>query len=246
MELWARRPRESARAYGAFVAYRDMGPSRSIDSAFAESRKSPGGVPRSGRWATWARENEWVARSQAYDDHIDLLRRQELAKAVKEQAKRMAERTVVTREEEWEVGDELTRKGRDLLASVENFFETRESFKPGKKGVIDKQGRLIEPPEPGERTITIALRAEAMLAALKLGFDLKTQAIGKDVPTEEDESAEKLPAPVGPMDALREMLDIIKVIHDDWDREQAAAAGVDGSGITEAQWTCGNDGIGRA
>ena len=133
----------------------------------------------------------------------------------------MAERNILTREEDWEVGDELTKRGRELLADLSQFFETRESFKPGKKGKFDKEGRLIEPPEPGERVITVALKAEAMLAALKLGSELKTKAIGADAGPEVEGADAVLPPAKQPVDLVREVADLLDELYDRWERKQA-------------------------
>lgn len=58
---WDRRPDESAVAYEAFAAYRDMGPTRKLEAVSTALHKS---VPLLGRWSA---RHEWVARAAAFD-----------------------------------------------------------------------------------------------------------------------------------------------------------------------------------
>jgi hypothetical protein len=61
---------ESAKAYAAFCAYRDLGPdSRSLNAAYAGGGRAPG------YWAQWSSEFRWVERAAAYDAHLDDARR---------------------------------------------------------------------------------------------------------------------------------------------------------------------------
>lgn len=64
--LWERRPSESARAYEAFVAYRDSGAQRSLDAVVRQLGKSRTLISR------WSAAHEWVARAEAYDAHREL------------------------------------------------------------------------------------------------------------------------------------------------------------------------------
>lgn len=58
---WDRRPDESAVAYEAFAAYRDMGPARSQESVSEALSKSRQLLSR------WAARFDWVARAAAFD-----------------------------------------------------------------------------------------------------------------------------------------------------------------------------------
>lgn len=63
LEAWDRQDGESARAYAAFVQYRDMGPARSL-------RKMMAVEPRMGAWTSlsrWSSENSWVDRVAAWE-----------------------------------------------------------------------------------------------------------------------------------------------------------------------------------
>lgn len=69
-----RLPGESARAYAAFCAYRDLGPLRSIAKALAAAQR-----PASQRryWEHWSAVHQWVRRAEAYDAHLERLARKE-------------------------------------------------------------------------------------------------------------------------------------------------------------------------
>ena len=67
---WERQPRESARAFGAFCAYRDLGPRRSLRAAAAQFyHRSSAAVLR--QCTTWSSAFRWVERASAWDRHLD-------------------------------------------------------------------------------------------------------------------------------------------------------------------------------
>jgi hypothetical protein len=65
---WERLPAESAKAFAAFCAYRDLGPERSLNAAYGEGRAP-------GHWSQWSSEYRWVERATAYDAYLDAERR---------------------------------------------------------------------------------------------------------------------------------------------------------------------------
>lgn len=68
---WEPLEHESARAYKAFTAYRDLPPrQRSIYNAYRGTVKKPGALAP-GQFNAWSSENHWVARSRAWDAHVD-------------------------------------------------------------------------------------------------------------------------------------------------------------------------------
>jgi hypothetical protein len=86
---WEQQPKESARAYGAFCAYRDLGPCRSLRAA-AEAfyrRKSAAG---SRQLQTWSATFRWVERAHAWDRHLDAEARQTQEKTRHEMGQRHA------------------------------------------------------------------------------------------------------------------------------------------------------------
>jgi hypothetical protein len=92
-------PKESARAYGAFCTYRDLGPCRSLKAAAeafyrtsaepsAKSRRRPKGTAR--HFEKWSAAFHWVERVAAWDRHLDAEARQAQEKACREMAQRHA------------------------------------------------------------------------------------------------------------------------------------------------------------
>ena len=81
---WERQPEDTPKSWAAFCIYRDLGADRSIDKAYRISvlRKSPESTPGEAnkRWKIWSSECNWVARTAAYDEHIDVLNRAEFEK----------------------------------------------------------------------------------------------------------------------------------------------------------------------
>jgi hypothetical protein len=77
---WDRQDGESARAYAAFVAYRDMGPARSLRKLAVTDVETSSNVRQLARWsAQW----DWPDRAVAYDGHQDREHRLEQAEARK-------------------------------------------------------------------------------------------------------------------------------------------------------------------
>lgn len=78
---WLQLKGEGNEAYAAFCVYRDMGPSRSIDSAYRQQLSNKRATPvsglsmrASGRWTAWSTIYEWGLRALAYDRHMDTIR----------------------------------------------------------------------------------------------------------------------------------------------------------------------------
>jgi hypothetical protein len=85
---YERQPGESAKAYAAFTAFRDLGPGRSVLKAYRqETGKEPARQP-SGTWIGWAARWHWHDRAEAWDAELDRQNR-----AAQEEARRqMGER----------------------------------------------------------------------------------------------------------------------------------------------------------
>lgn len=66
---WDRLPDETAKAYGAFCTYLDLGPTRSCDKAFAQANPGNQRKGRPAEWHRWSKKYEWVKRSEAWDVH---------------------------------------------------------------------------------------------------------------------------------------------------------------------------------
>ena len=78
--LWERQPGETAKAYAAFLLYRDLPPvDRSIVAAVAQHRYL-GGKASVRNWETWSSLYNWSERGLASDSDLASRRRERMAK----------------------------------------------------------------------------------------------------------------------------------------------------------------------
>lgn len=71
--LWDKREDESAKAYEWFCRYRDMGPGRShekLNQKYSES------ISKKSLTLRWSSKYAWVERAEAYDAHIEAIKRE--------------------------------------------------------------------------------------------------------------------------------------------------------------------------
>jgi hypothetical protein len=86
---WEQQARESARAFGAFCAYRDLGPRRTIGAAaLPYYHRTSAALKR--QLEKWSSAFRWVERAVAWDRHLDA----EAQRAQEEARREMAERHV--------------------------------------------------------------------------------------------------------------------------------------------------------
>jgi hypothetical protein len=106
---WERQAEESAKAFAAFRAYREMGPSRSIERVHQECAKSSRLLKR------WSSRYSWVARAEAYDG--DIAEKERIAKddAINKEMEKWAERRIATKEVEWKKAELLDEKAAQML-----------------------------------------------------------------------------------------------------------------------------------
>lgn len=84
-EPWERQKGETARAYEAFVAYRDMGAERSHNKVVQTQGKSRATI------GAWSSKYEWVKRAAAWDAEQDRIARQAQIDEIKRMRKRHAD-----------------------------------------------------------------------------------------------------------------------------------------------------------
>lgn len=82
---WDRRPRETPRAYGAFITYRDLGPTRSLRRLAARDS-----AQNLRQLQTWSSAHDWVDRCGSWDEHLDEERRLTLIEEAREMTRRQA------------------------------------------------------------------------------------------------------------------------------------------------------------
>lgn len=78
---WERRQGEGARAYDAFVVYRDMKTKRSVKGAYAIFKNNPNIQYANGSWTQWAVDFEWKRRGELYDVYMEKRAREAREKA---------------------------------------------------------------------------------------------------------------------------------------------------------------------
>ncbi len=83
-ELWERQAGESAQAFQAFAAYRDMGVERSLAKVAQKLGKSKALMER------WSSHWHWGVRADAWDDEVDRRSCKELQKGITEMRKNHA------------------------------------------------------------------------------------------------------------------------------------------------------------
>ncbi len=113
-EPWDRIPEEGAKAFAAFVKYRDL-PAHERSIGHSVGKPGPDATSavlrlyesRKRQAETWSAAHFWTARSIQYDEHRDRIRRAAEAHAVEEMGRRHAEAAM-----------ELVRTGVAALALV--------------------------------------------------------------------------------------------------------------------------------
>ena len=75
---WEMLPTETTKAWAAFVAYRDMGPSRSHQKVSQLLGKTSNAL------VFWSTDNHWVERARAWDAHLDARHRAQMLSEVEQ------------------------------------------------------------------------------------------------------------------------------------------------------------------
>lgn len=124
---WDRLDGETAKAWAAFCAYRDLGPKRSIVQAYRRATGNEGAAQAPGRWNGWSSQFGWIERATLYDAHLVGIAQQSIEQTVADEAAKWARRQMEQRESDWQVAQQLREKARQMLA----FPLTREVEKDG-------------------------------------------------------------------------------------------------------------------
>ena len=66
--LWGKQRDETHRQWMSFCIYRDLGKGRSLEKALKEANKKR---TTKAAWGEWSKKNQWVKRSEAYDDYLE-------------------------------------------------------------------------------------------------------------------------------------------------------------------------------
>lgn len=109
-QVWEQQPRESAKAYDAFLLYRDLGAERSLAAVGQRLGKSKAICERwSARWS-------WVRRCAAYDTHLVRLADEARGRALEEEAVKWARRREAEREAQWHWAQRLRERAERMVA----------------------------------------------------------------------------------------------------------------------------------
>jgi hypothetical protein len=114
--LWEPQPGESGRAFAAFAVYRDLGPDRSLDKAYAAARQDQSGIKTvPGYWRQWCVRYQWVDRAAAYDAAMRAKEQAARERAQAAEAETWARRRAEEAEQEWAASRQLLDKARLML-----------------------------------------------------------------------------------------------------------------------------------
>ena len=106
---WERQPGETAKAFKAFCAYRDLEPARrSVLAAYRQAKGKPTARQAAGIWNKWCAEHRWVERAHAYDLH-----REALERAAREDMWRV--RAAQVADTEWDLAQQLIARAQEML-----------------------------------------------------------------------------------------------------------------------------------
>jgi hypothetical protein len=192
--IWQRQEGETSRQYAAFCVYRDMGTERSIRKAAKAHLASPlkrasGGHQQrryrthpdparylrtvARKWLEWSRTQNWVARAQAWDDHVHELDESRRLDRELEARRVEAEENERQRRLRREEARAARTVGRQILLRVLKAIDSREleglplsSILPHlqKIGSLIEVGQRLEQDEEIEKRLGVleeTLQAEA-------------------------------------------------------------------------------------
>jgi len=112
---WQRRQDESAKAFHAFIFYRDMlSKERSLEKVLDKCKGKPSYYRHLARWSS---RYEWVNRATAHDDYLDEVRAESQVHNIKEMAERQAKE-----------GMALQKIGFEFLTGV-GLVEARDAIR---------------------------------------------------------------------------------------------------------------------
>jgi hypothetical protein len=160
MQLFERMEHESSKAYRAFVLYRDLGATRTVQRAwelYYGGENLPGSAP--GYFRAWSSNYAWVERAQAWDDH-----QQSLADSV--------------------MGDEVIEEKRKAV--VENGWRDYERMLAEWEGAMSRvkyhytdEGGVVKDPKTGKDVLLRTVRMNVMEFLRMARWRLTIEQIGR-------------------------------------------------------------------
>jgi hypothetical protein len=108
-QVTPRLPGEPKQAFAAFVAYRDLGPERTINAVAESSHRGPSILFR------WSRTWNWGERTKLFDENIDRVRLRAMALAAAKEASKWERRRQDCLERAFLDAEALRVKAREML-----------------------------------------------------------------------------------------------------------------------------------
>jgi hypothetical protein len=159
LSFYTRRIGESARAFEAYCAYRDLGAARSLAGVSQKLVKSRQILSR------WSARWDWVSRCAAYD--ADLAAKEKAAKdyALEAESKKWAEREVAMRETFWQMSELLKKKAEQILQFPLQTVERKTSTETTDDGrTIINHITIIKPSNFAQRDAAIIAKVALDMA----------------------------------------------------------------------------------
>lgn len=162
---WDRHPGESAKAYAAFIAYRDMGPTRSLRKLAARED-----MTKVGQLGKWSSEWNWPERAVAFDGWQDREWRLEQVEARKSMLRThaaVARTGIAKAAERIRALNPETLSAREALALFEACVRVERAAR-GQTAGVEAEGSLGSPPagQVSSGQLLAALRANPKLLEL--------------------------------------------------------------------------------
>lgn len=162
---WSRLEAESAKAYAAFAAYRDMGRKRSLDAVYAQlyldgedqrgTRRAPGFMKG------WSVAHSWTRRAEAYDAHLEAKAQAVFEQTHIERNRQHAERAAEAQDKALDRIEQLLEEaGPQQLGALVRLYKEAVSIERAARGLVERHeqqrhadadgGRLPPPPAQTE------------------------------------------------------------------------------------------------
>lgn len=196
--IFERQPGETDQAWEAFVMYRDGGSDRSLTKVAQTVGKERTLM------GTWSSRWSWVKRSQAWDKHLDDVRRKSMEKAAATMAERHANQAMLVQNVLQRPLAALAKhlqgdpKALDKMTAKELFALVRDTSGPWKTAIdVERLSRGADT----ERVSHAGLTVEDFRAAAAMSIRTAAQSASPEnapaEPAEEDKGpTEPDPAPV--------------------------------------------------
>lgn len=133
--IFDRQPGESAKAFAAFVEYRELGVQRSLEAVRLKVGKCKALMER------WSSRHSWVERVTAYDADRNKKAARAEDEALKKAATRRAKQQMKFRDEQVRLGRSLLRQAQAMLAQ------------PLVRETIDEQEIVVTPEMVGQKIV---------------------------------------------------------------------------------------------